>query len=394
MNKIPILSTKPLFEEKYSLIFCDNENIYLVSKNTKTIDKYNERFELIESFGFESNIKSVCYVYGNKSFFAITNDDNANIISFDEKFIKNKVKDLKLNFTPNHISYNKDADCIILRTDDNKIELDKNNIKPIKNNKNQFNRNINNLAEFLDFKDKNNIILDGFDKFEIVDVCYFKDCLYFLVREGNKVSLVVYNVSNLNEYQRINTLVSDFTENSKEKELLTSLFKSNPIIDFSEKLDINSNLNIFEDCEIDKKNDIFNKHDDIIIDNFYKQEDKCHFEKKHNDCKDECHSNCEDKHNCNEKEKCCLKDNCCDVIHSIALIETSLAHILNSEGEKIQKAVKCSNSICEILDVNNSVIEMIDKVIKLETLLFDKLKVIEKIYPKDLCKETKKDFAD
>jgi hypothetical protein len=63
-----------------------------------------------------------------------------------------------------------------------------------------------------------------------------------------------------------------------------------------------------------------------------------------------------------------------DVIESIALEEAALAHILNAEGEKIQKVVndKCT-SVAGILDVNKSVNETIKNVIKMQMLLQFKL---------------------
>lgn len=69
--------------------------------------------------------------------------------------------------------------------------------------------------------------------------------------------------------------------------------------------------------------------------------------------------------------KCC--DNC-NIIESIALQEAGLAHILNAEGEKLQKSVKIAKDICELLCVNKSVIETIDSVTRLELALITKLR--------------------
>lgn len=64
-----------------------------------------------------------------------------------------------------------------------------------------------------------------------------------------------------------------------------------------------------------------------------------------------------------------------DIIESIALIEASLAHILNAEGEKIQKAVKKHKNLCELLSINNSVTDTINKVTLLEQVLLNKLEI-------------------
>ncbi len=112
---------------------------------------------------------------------------------------------------------------------------------------------------------------------------------------------------------------------------------------------------------------------------------KCHNKKI---CKKLYEKSCEKK--CKKKckkikiKKIC-KDNSADVIQSIALIEASIAHILNAEGEKIQKAVCVSKSTKELLDVNESVTKTITKVINLEQILFAKLEIA-----KELCECNKK----
>lgn len=84
---------------------------------------------------------------------------------------------------------------------------------------------------------------------------------------------------------------------------------------------------------------------------------------------------------CN-KEKKCIKKNCeedlCNIIESIALIETAIAHILNAEGEKIQKAVKVSCNCCELIKVNDSVAKMVTNVTMLEQILTEKLSLVIK----------------
>ena len=67
-----------------------------------------------------------------------------------------------------------------------------------------------------------------------------------------------------------------------------------------------------------------------------------------------------------------------DIIESIALQEAALAHILNAEGEKIQKVVACSRNICDLLNVNKSVESMVKSVTGLEQVLSAKLELILK----------------
>ncbi len=75
---------------------------------------------------------------------------------------------------------------------------------------------------------------------------------------------------------------------------------------------------------------------------------------------------------CNHDENKCEIDN---VIQSIALQETALAHILNAEGEKIQKALECEPTISELLCINQSVANTIQDISMLEMILLNKLRV-------------------
>lgn len=76
-------------------------------------------------------------------------------------------------------------------------------------------------------------------------------------------------------------------------------------------------------------------------------------------------------HNCPCPEPCC--NPCEDVLESIALMEAALAHILNAEGEKIQKAVDSADDTYALLAVNQSVNKTLSKAICLEQLLCCKL---------------------
>lgn len=67
------------------------------------------------------------------------------------------------------------------------------------------------------------------------------------------------------------------------------------------------------------------------------------------------------------------EDACNNILNSIALIEASLSHILNSEGEKLQKILKSTNNIEEILCVNKEVNKSIINITQLEHVLYSKL---------------------
>ena len=72
-----------------------------------------------------------------------------------------------------------------------------------------------------------------------------------------------------------------------------------------------------------------------------------------------------------------------DVITSVALEQTALSHILNAEGEKIQKIVATSTTASEMLAVNKSVESMVKSITRLEMILQGKLELFEDC----LCEE-------
>lgn len=66
-----------------------------------------------------------------------------------------------------------------------------------------------------------------------------------------------------------------------------------------------------------------------------------------------------------------------DIITSVALEQTALSHILNAEGEKIQKIVAEATTAEELLAVNKSVNGMVDSIARLEMLLQSKLQLFK-----------------
>ncbi|MEG1791601.1 MAG: SpaA isopeptide-forming pilin-related protein [Clostridia bacterium] len=73
---------------------------------------------------------------------------------------------------------------------------------------------------------------------------------------------------------------------------------------------------------------------------------------------------------------CCYTLN--DIIESVALEEAAISHILNAEGEKIQKAVEKAVCIDDLLKVNCSVQNTISNITNLECVLFNKLRAVLK----------------
>lgn len=74
---------------------------------------------------------------------------------------------------------------------------------------------------------------------------------------------------------------------------------------------------------------------------------------------------------------------CTNIIESIALIETSLSHILNAEGEKLQKILAISDDPDKILEVNDAINHTITNITHLEHVLYAKLDTAKNICTKD-----------
>lgn len=99
---------------------------------------------------------------------------------------------------------------------------------------------------------------------------------------------------------------------------------------------------------------------------------------------------------CNNIDKCCAASS---LLQSIALEETAISHILNAEGEKLQKAVSIACEQKDLIEINNSVESMVDKITGLEIVLKSKLDLIKPILDdckdcrKDNCKDSYKDYG-
>lgn len=77
-----------------------------------------------------------------------------------------------------------------------------------------------------------------------------------------------------------------------------------------------------------------------------------------------------------------------DIITSIALEQTALGHIINAEGEKIQKIVASAQTAEEMLAVNKSVESMLNSITKLEMVLQNKLELFQDCLCEDCTPHT------
>lgn len=75
-------------------------------------------------------------------------------------------------------------------------------------------------------------------------------------------------------------------------------------------------------------------------------------------------------------DKC---DAAASLVQSIALEEAAIAHILNAEGEKLQKVISMECDHKNLIEINKSVEDMVDKITALELVLKAKLELVTPI---------------
>lgn len=70
-----------------------------------------------------------------------------------------------------------------------------------------------------------------------------------------------------------------------------------------------------------------------------------------------------------------------DILESIALEETAMAHIINAEGEKMQKVIACNfpnpEHFSDILEFQAGVSNLFEKLIQKQNILLEKMKVLQ-----------------
>lgn len=95
-------------------------------------------------------------------------------------------------------------------------------------------------------------------------------------------------------------------------------------------------------------------------------------------CKN-CNSNCPDL--CPFYYDCPSDSNCCNgkekIMESVALMETALSHIINAEGERLQKILTTTNDIDKILCANREISQTLINATHLEHVLYAKLQAID-----------------
>lgn len=65
---------------------------------------------------------------------------------------------------------------------------------------------------------------------------------------------------------------------------------------------------------------------------------------------------------------------CNELLNNIAHIQTEIAHLLHEEANNLEKTVSSSNHVCDLLDANYLVIDVIKEVTDLQYVIYHQLK--------------------
>lgn len=308
--------------------------IFLDPHNCKII-LLNKDFCLFKAINLQRQYSDICFDDIHKCYWAICNGDVSTIYKLDGNFdeiSKMSIKDAKPNRVSG-ISYNYCNSSLWVAFDDciGYIEDKSNTIKYVHNkNKKMINKSILALPHCT-------LVSYNENCKQFIKICNTKGCqdLIECLTKG-------YNIEDM-------CLISF----ECDKEVNCSTYSMCLLL--SEEC--SSNIFVIKCC--------IKFCENCSPEFIYKEVKECDTCKSSKEC-DECFCN---KFNCNAKY---------EIMHSIALEEAGIAHILNAEGEKIQKAVACFDSVEELLCINESVKQTIIHITQLETQLYLKLSELQK----------------
>jgi hypothetical protein len=358
IKKIPLLNCE---ENLYTGVIFKNCFYNFLNPKFKLVDIYNCKLKKEHSINLCNGYKSITNSKNCNLFYTVKNDDDENLYIVDSKY--NEIDKIKLNISNNYksdiksITYDEDKNKIIIalknkvysvtidgdfiKEEISKSSLEKISTKYIKTN---IVRGLNGCCQNTTSSIYEPYITSVGIFCNKLFITYIKDNSLYLSELSNNGNIVdTYYIDDNIEVNAI------FDVNKNMQLLVTKQEKYNYIY-------------ITDYCCENKK--CINNYCLICKDNF---EEDCYLECE-NECNEECYLECENE----------CRDYDADVIESIALIETALSHILNAEGEKIQKAVCLSDNVCDLIKTNDSVSKTITNITLLEQILLNKLELVHK----------------
>lgn len=309
-------------QNKINNVAFDGQNYFFTICNSNEIIKWNHCDGVSGSYYTCKEFNCICYDFNEKCFYATVKNLNNTIFKLDHCF------NIKCSF---NVQNNLLNDCIVALTFDkclNQIII----------------CTANSVLSFCTKTKKAKILY-----------CTNTECLKGILWIDNKFILTTF--SNHNYF------IKAYTKCFKE---INSCCVDNQVIPITLIHNGNNNCNSKPaiDAFVLKKLRFPYMCQYVLPNNFFNIYD-CE-----SDNSSDCNLNCRCNYICNRDNS----QNCTDIIKSIALIETSIAHILNAESEKIQRAVSQSYDIEQLLCINHSVNQTITNIISLEHALYDKLR--------------------
>ena len=314
---------------KINSICSDGDYIYLTQNNCNIISgvKIKEKGDCSLKVPF--NIGAICYDLIEDSFWITDVSNSSRLINIDKNGKVLKEISLKpiveqcYNYNINTIEFNGNDNTFLISIKENATIyiMNKSSI----------------LVE----------IITNLELTSIKDIKIFDEKIF--VYTDKRID--VYN----ERFRKINSMdVSEFNSN---------VFLVNKVSELSYVILIVAQVeNTISLCEYLINNDCIDDFDDCINDCKNKSEDS-----KKNDC-------C-----CCGDAKCFKDKKMCEIIETISLQGAGIAHILNEEGEKIQKAIKICTDYKGLISVNSSVTETLEKIVELEIVLTNKLRRLQKM---------------
>lgn len=382
-----IISKQKLLSQHsiYYLGMTFDEHYYYLTQSyeEKYITQMDQKLKIIKNIKTIRNYNYICFDQKENCFWAISSNYCNRIYKLNKDFCEIDIINLACSFDDiTGISYNICNDFIILSTKDsiytvNKATIKNKKVDLIKKFVEEYILGIGTFNSYIIVSSMNRIKIqlilmdingDILEKYSITDDMYIKSILF--------TDLSCSNI-------HLNLLAN---EGEQDTYFIEAELEGASCIEINNAKDFKNLYRKYQCNQTPEDNCCFKE----IEDNCDCHECDCSEESENEKCCNEydfCKELEEDYDSCFKtykdceefKDKCCLKCKNCpyfcsnNILESIALVETSIAHILNAEGEKLQKILSISCNVKEILDTNREINKTIINMTHLEQALYQKL---------------------
>ncbi|MFI3230800.1 MAG: hypothetical protein R3Y29_04525 [bacterium] len=342
--------------------FCfDGSFYYFISNNSNKIIQANSNLDVINIFTYEHIITSICYDSSDKCFWGAVKDFNNKLIAFN--FVDNSFNLLNtLTLNPNldtlnsscisSIRFNCSNNTLVVVYKQHILEIHKNGL----DYKKIYYTSNGSIIDVLTISPNYLVLVDTTDLYS---------------SHQNKIYQKVYALDQ-------NGKIFDYLDISDHIYVKSMVF--NPCY-----TDV---LGVFIDYLIDDSNNLqYLCSKNIIFSNFEYTSYECNYEV------------CDNNYDTSRPHprppkpepptpKPPKPEACDDILESIALVEASIACVLNTESLKLKKVLEHSDDLDLILKTNKQINRTIISLTNLEQLLYNKLVTVLEIY--ELCEIPKR----